>query len=117
MPLHHPLFPLMALPQTLNNARNLSSPLIRRMGKSSLGLQHFFNLSLAHPSLSELKGELKKIIITGSLWLAPPIGDGGLNQSLIDLPSIIIEIRTGIEFRLERHRPIRYPGDGVQRQS
>ena len=67
--LHHPLFrPLMAVLKTFNNARNLSFSLIRRMGKSSLGLQHFFNLSLVHPSFSELKSELKKIIIAGSLW-------------------------------------------------
>jgi hypothetical protein len=40
-----------------------------------------------------------------------------LNQSFIDLVLIVIEIRTCIEFWLEWHRAIRYPGDGIQRHS
>jgi hypothetical protein len=37
------------------------------MGKSSLGLQHFFNLSRVHPSFPEFKRKLKKLSLPNPL--------------------------------------------------
>ena len=89
----------------------LSFALVRRMAKSNLGSQHGFNLTLVHAGSSEMKSKLEEIVIAGSLGSASPIGDGGLNPSLVDLSSIIVEIRTCIEFWLERHRAMGYGRD------